>query len=165
MAIGGAGYVVGGWNGTDTNRDIYVVQPSAQVSVAGRLTVGVRYPAAAALGGRVIVAGGETASGAPTATAWSFDPVTRQIARLPDLPVPTDHTAGAVLGGRVYVLGGLRDGSFSPAIVSWAPGERRWRSAGELPQPVADEGAVPFAGGIAVVGGRGPGGKLTTVSC
>ena len=29
---------------------------------------------------------------------------------------------------------------------------------------VADEGAVPFAGGIVVLGGRGPGGKLASVT-
>jgi serine/threonine-protein kinase PknK len=164
VAIGAVAYVVGGWNGTDTNRDIYAIRPSAQVNVAAMLPVGVRYPVAAALGGRVIVAGGETASGAPTAAAWSFDPPTGRIARLPGLPVPTDHTAGAALGGRVYVLGGLRNGAFTDAIVSWAPGEHRWRPAGHLPEPLADEGAVPFAGGIAVVGGRGPSGKLATVT-
>jgi hypothetical protein len=164
VTIDGVGYVIGGWNGTDTNRDIYRVQPSAQVSVVAMLPVGVRYPAAAALGGRVIVAGGETASGAPTAAAWSFDPTSGQIARLPDLPVPTDHTASAALGGRVYVLGGLRDGAFTDAIVSWAPSEHRWRAAGHLPKPVADEGAVPFEDGIAVVGGRDARGKLATVT-
>jgi serine/threonine-protein kinase PknK len=166
LTIGGIGYVVGGWNGTDTNRDIYRVQPGAQASVVARLPLGVRYPAAAASGARVIVAGGETSSGAPTADAWSFDPRTGRVVRLPDLPVPTDHTAGAALGGggRVYVVGGLRDGAFTDAIVSWAPGEHRWRPAGHLPEPLVDEGAVPFAGGIAVVGGRGPSGKLATVT-
>ena len=124
----------------------------------------VRYPAAAALSGQVIVAGGETASGAPTARAWSFDPVARRVTRLPDLPAATDHSAAAMLGGRVYVIGGLRNGAFTDAIMSWAPGERRWRSAGHLPAPLADEGAVPFAGGIVVLGGRGPGGKLASVT-
>jgi hypothetical protein len=164
VTIGDVAYVVGGWNGTDTNRDIYAARPDGRIRVAARLPLGVRYPAASALSGRVIVAGGETASGGPTPAAWSFDPAARTVSRLPDLPVPTDHAAAATLDGRVYVLGGLRNGAFSDAIMSWAPGERRWRSAGHLRQPVADECAVAFGGGIAVVAGRGPSGKLASVT-
>jgi hypothetical protein len=87
----------------------------------------------------------------------------RRVTRLPDLPAPTDHTAGAALGGRFYVIGGLRRGTFTGAILSWAPGETRWRESGRLPLAVADEGVVALNDGIAVIGGRNAGGKLTRV--
>lgn len=164
VAIGGRAYVVGGWNGTATNRDIYAVSATGRVTTVGRLELGVRYPAAAALDGRVIVAGGETTAGTPTTRAWSFDPASGRVTRLPDLPAPTDHTEGAVLGGRFYLLGGLRAGSFTRAILSWAPGESRWRAAGHLNRAVADAGAVAFDGGIAFIGGRDSAGKLATVT-
>jgi N-acetylneuraminic acid mutarotase len=164
VAVGNVAYVLGGWNGSNTNRSIYAVDPGGTLRTAGELPLGVRYPAAAPLSGRVIVAGGEMASGEPTSSAWSFDPLTRRVTRLPDLPAPTDHTAGASLDGRVYVLGGLRRGVFTDAILSWAPGERRWRSAGHLPAALADEGAAPFDGGIAVLGGRDASGKLATIT-
>lgn len=164
VAIGGVGYVVGGWNGTEPNRTIYAVRRSGSVSVAAQLPAGVRYPAAGALDGHLILAGGETAAGSPTRRAWSYDPATGTLRRLPELPFPTDHTAGAALDGRFYVLGGLRSGVFTSAILSWAPGESRWRAAGRLPAALADLGAVRFAGGIAVVGGRGSAGPVATVT-
>lgn len=163
VTIGPLAYVLGGWNGVTTNAQIYAVTPSGRASRVGRLRLGVRYPAAAALGNRLIVAGGETTSGAPTRQAWSFDPTTSRIARLPDLPVATDHAAAATLAGRVYVLGRLRDGAFTDAIVSWSPGERSWHRAGHLPSAQADFGAVSFDGGIVTIGGRDSGGKLAAV--
>ena len=163
-AIGGAAYVAGGWNGSDTNPLIYAVDPSGRVRTVGRFPIGVRYPAAAALDGRLILAGGELASGTPTQRSWSFDPVTRRVTRLPDLPAATDHTSGVALAGRVYVLGGLRGGAFTDAILSWAPGERYWQRAGHLPGPLADGGAVAIDGGIAVLGGRDSTGKVATVT-
>jgi N-acetylneuraminic acid mutarotase len=110
------------------------------------------------------VAGGETTSGAPTAAVWSLDPATFRVTPLPSLPAPTDHAPGAVLNGRFYLLGGLRRGSFTDAILSWAPGERRWRTAGRLPSAISDATAVPLPGAIAVLGGRGASGAVATVT-
>src|SRR5581483_3494819 len=115
--IGDTAYVAGGWNGTDTNPDIYAVAASGSVHLRGHIPQGVRYPAAGALGGRLIIAGGETTSGRPTAAAWSFDPASGRLTRLPDLPAPTDHTSGIAVGGTFYVLGGLRDGAYTDSIV------------------------------------------------
>lgn len=163
VTIDGRAYVVGGWDGTRTNSEIYAITAGGRASTVGRLALGVRYPAAAALAGRLIVAGGETTSGAPTRQAWSFDPATGGLVRLPDLPAATDHAAAAALGARVYVLGGLRHGAFTDAILSWSPGERRWRASGRLPSAIADLGAVSFDGGIATIGGRDSSGKLAAV--
>ena len=161
--IGSTAYIAGGWNGIDINRDIYEVSPTGSVSPRASIPQGVRYPAVGALGGRLIIAGGETASGSPTADAWSFDPASGRVTRLPSLPVPTDHTSGIALGGTFYILGGLRDGAFTESIVSWRLGQRRWHPAGRLPSAVADGAAVTFAGGIALVGGRDSAGRRTTV--
>jgi len=162
--VGGTAYVAGGWNGTATNRTIYAVTSAGRVRRAGTLPLGVRYPAAAALGGRLILAGGETTSGAPTGAAWSFDPQTGAVARLPRLPEPTDHAAGVTLNGRFYSVGGLRRGTLTAAIVSWAPGERRWRRAGTLPVALSDASAVPFGSGVAVLGGRSASGRVPTIT-
>ena len=159
VRIGDAAYVVGGWNGSATNRDVYAVHADGSVRVAGRIPIGVRYAAAGALGSRLIVAGGETSSGAPITRAWSFDPATGRVTRLPDLPTPIDHTSGIALGSTFYVLGGLHNGSFSRAILAWRPGQRRWHLAGRLPEPVADGGAAAFEGALALAAGRNDGGK------
>ncbi len=171
VVVGDVAFVVGGWNGTETNRAIYAVKPTGsgagagvQVHAVAELPLGVRYPAAASLAGRVIVAGGETTSGTPTAAAWSLDPATFRVTPLPSLPAPTDHAPGAVINGRFYLLGGLRRGSFTDAILSWAPGERGWRTAGRLPSAISDATAVSLPGAIAVLGGRGAGGAVATVT-
>ena len=90
--------------------------------------------------------------------------MTGAITRLPRLPVPTDHAAAVTLGGRFYVIGGLRDGTLTRAIVSWAPGETRWRQAGRLPVALADASAVPFGAGVALIGGRAAGGRVRTIT-
>lgn len=164
VSIGDMAYVVGGWNGAATNSAIYAVRRDGSLRTAGRFPTGKRYPAAVALGGRVIVAGGETTSGTPTASVWAFDPATRTRTRLPDLPAPIDHTTGATLDGSFYLLGGLRRGALTDAILAWRPGQRHWRPAGRLPAAVADSGAVPFNGGIAVAGGHGSSGTVSTVT-
>jgi serine/threonine-protein kinase PknK len=164
VSINGLAYVFGGWNGATLNRGVYAVRADGTIDRVGALPVGVRYPAAGALGGELILAGGETATEQPTAIAWEFDPRTRTARRLPDLPVATDHTSGAVVDGHFCVLGGLRAGAFTDAIVCWAPGESRWQSAGRLPAPLADADAVAFDRGIAVIGGRDSNGPVSTVT-
>jgi Kelch motif len=163
-SIDGVAYVVGGFNGSFPIRDIYAAGTNGTVTRAGTLPLGVRYPAVAALGARVVVAGGETASGAPTSDVWSFDPATGSVQRLPHLPIPTDHAAGATLDGSFYLIAGLRRGVITNAILSWTPGESRWHDAGHLPAALSDLAAVPFDGGIAVIGGRGSAGSVSTVT-
>jgi hypothetical protein len=164
VPFGTSAYVLGGWNGSNTNADIYRASASGSVATVGSIPLGVRYPAAGALDGRLVIAGGETAASTPTRDVWSFDPATGRTTPLPPLPVPTDHAAGAVLNGRFYLLGGLREGVFTDAILSWAPGQSRWRDAGRLPAAVSDLAAVPFDGGIAAVGGRGSSGQTAAVT-
>ncbi len=164
VAAGSTAYVVGGWNGSNTNSSIYASTPAGRISQVGTIPLGVRYPAVADLGGRVIVAGGETSAGTPTTNVWGFDPATKRTTALPKLPVPTDHGSAAALNGRFYLVGGLRNGVFTNAIISWAPGERHWRAAGHLPAAISDLAAVPFDGGIAAIGGRGSAGQVSTVT-
>lgn len=164
VVIGSSAYVLGGYNGNTTSRAIYLAHADGSLTQIGQIPLGVRYPAAATDGVHLIIAGGETASGSPTADAWSFDPATRTITRLPGLPAPTDHAPGAWLDGRFYVLGGLREGAFTSTILSWAPGERRWRSGGRLPQAISDSTAATLDGQIAVLGGRSASGATAAVT-
>src|SRR5437588_184801 len=120
--------------GSSTSTSFHV-DPVGGISSGAPLPSPIHDAAAAQLAGRLLVlgGGGETSAGTPTPRAWSVDPASHAVTPLPDLPVPTDHAAGAVLGGRFYLLGGLRNGVFTNAVLSWAPGDRRWRTAGHLP--------------------------------
>lgn len=164
-SIGATVYIAGGWDGTTTNPAIFALAPGQVAPVpVGSLPQGVRYPAVAALGDRLVVAGGELTSGNPTAAAWEFDPASGRTVPLPALPAPIDHGSAAALDGRFYLLGGLRAGTLSATILSWAPGETRWRVAGRLPQPLQNTAAAPYQGGIAVIGGKGASGAVADVT-
>ncbi len=163
VTVGGAGYLAGGWDSTVLDPRIYRVAPNATARPIGRLPVGIRYPAAAAIGGRIVIAGGETAAGVASADVWSFDPRTRKVVAGPRLPTAIDHAAGAALGGRFYVIGGLRGGAPWSGVLSWAPGEQRFSRAGRLPRALADASAVPAGAGIVLVGGRTGGGRVGDV--
>jgi N-acetylneuraminic acid mutarotase len=107
-----------------------------------------------AVGGTLIIAGGETTAGSPTRDVWGFSPSMHVTEPLPRLPVATDHAAGAVLDGALYVISGLRDGLPNHHIVAFAPRLGRWANAGVLHTPLSNPAAAPLDGGIAVVGGK-----------
>jgi hypothetical protein len=162
--IGGADYIAGGWDGSTLNTRIYRYVPGRAPEVAGKLPGGVRYPAVGAVGGKLLIAGGEAASGAATSAIRSFDPATGRTSRVGRLPFPLAHAAGAALDGRFYVLGGMRGGSPVATILSWAPGSARARRAGALREPLSDLTAVTANGVIVVAGGEGSIGPVDTVT-
>jgi hypothetical protein len=162
--IGSSDYVAGGWDGSTLNMSIYRYVPGRSPKVVGRLQQGVRYPAIAALDGKLLIAGGETADGVATATISAFDPATGKSSRLGRLPYSVSHAAGAVLGGRFYVLGGQRAGSPIATILSWSPGRRRARRAGRLVEPLSDLAAASTSAAIVVAGGEALSGPARAVS-
>jgi N-acetylneuraminic acid mutarotase len=162
-SVDGTTYLVGGWNGATPSTAVYRFRGDGDPTQVGRLPLGVRYPGAAAVAGRIVVAGGEDSTGNATREVSVFDPRSGRSRQVAALPAPVDHAAGVALAGRFYLVGGLRRGSPSDSVLSWTPGERRFVRAGRLPVPLADAAAVPFAGGIAVIGGRGPSGAADSV--
>jgi N-acetylneuraminic acid mutarotase len=114
--------------------------------VAGRLRLGVRYPAVAAFAGRIYVFGGEqattagSAGGPETDAIQMFDPGIGRTRVVGHLPRTLGHAAAFTLGGNLYLAGG-RHGTTATA--------RIWRiavtgasahavPAGRLPRPVTD---------------------------
>ena len=103
--LGGTAYVVGGYDGVRPLNTIVAWRPGAPARVVARLPQPVRYAAVAAVGGRVLVAGGTPGTGA-FPDLVSFDPGTRRVRRLGRLPLPLSHAAGAALDGSFLVIGG-----------------------------------------------------------
>jgi non-specific serine/threonine protein kinase len=60
---------------------------------------------AAAIGGRIVSAGGEEPAGT-IASVYAYDIARARWSRLPDLPTPRHGLGVAAVGGRVYVIGG-----------------------------------------------------------
>ncbi len=68
---------------------------------------GVRYPAVAAIGGRLVIAGGILSSGAPSAAVYVFDPRSGHVQSLGRLATAVGHASAVTIGGAVYIVGGL----------------------------------------------------------
>lgn len=134
-ALGNRIYVFGGEAVTGPQAgqavdDIQVVDPARRTaSIVGHLSQAVEAAAAFDLGGRLYVAGGDTAPGIPlpstvtgtptqkTATGavtiptvWRFDPQSASTTVVGQLPVAVSNAGVAVSGSSAWLIGGETDG-------------------------------------------------------
>lgn len=123
--------------------------------------------AAAALDGRIYVAGGYAADGSTLDVVEIYDPATDTWATAAALPAGRNHMGLAALGGRLYAVGGY-GGPISASVASadvWAydPATNSWSSAAPLPVPRAAHALVAEEGRLYVIGGVGPEAHTTLV--
>jgi hypothetical protein len=114
--------------------------------------------AAAALDGRIYVAGGIAQWGTTTAFE-AYDPATDRWEELPPLPEAVHHLAAAATNDRIYITGGYTNLLFTEITDrAWAydPRERKWVRIADLPAPRAAHGMAAIEGKLYVVGGVGP---------
>jgi YVTN family beta-propeller protein len=165
-AVGGTAYVVGGYTGTRWLDTIVAWRPGAHARVVAHLPHPVRYAAVAAADGRIVVAGGSLVSGTASSTVYEYNPATRKVARIGQLPAPTTHAAAAAIGDTVYVVGGRGAASGTPTdrIVAVDVARGRLRSAGTLSTPLSDLAAVPSGAGILLAGGRSATGTVASLT-
>ncbi|GEM_PF-42606 len=165
-AIGGTAYVVGGYTGTAWLRTIVAWAPGTAPHVVGQMPTALRYPAVAAAGGRIVIAGGTTPDGAATSLVQAFDPSTGKVSVVGHLPAATTHAAGGTLGDTAYVIGGRGTATGTPVarIVAVDPVGRRVHLAGALPAALSDSTAVSLNDHIVLAGGRGPAGTVATLT-
>jgi hypothetical protein len=154
---GGTAYVVGGYTGSRWLSTVAAWRPGTQARVVAHLPTPVRYAAVAAVGDKVVIAGGSLPDGSADRAVYVFDAATRRVRRIGRLPAPTTHAAAAALGGRVLVIGGrgAAAGTASSRVVAVDPASDRIRSVGRLPRPVSDAAAVGLEHTVVVAGGRG----------
>jgi len=169
--VGSTAYVVGGFDGTSMVRTIEATADGVHVSSAGRLSLGVRYPAVAAAAGSVWIVGGQlattesTRSGGQTDDIQRFDPATGRTVVAGHLPKTLGHATAFTLGGAIYVAGG-RSGSQAVRTV-WRidPATARVTAVGTLPAACSDMAAVVIGDTAWIIGGEstGPEAPLRTV--
>jgi YVTN family beta-propeller protein len=163
--IGGTAYVVGGFTGSRWLDTIVAWKPGGRALVVAHLPFPVRYAAVAAAGGKLVVAGGSLPSGAASAAVLVYDPATKRLRRVGDLPAATTHGAAAGLGDLVYVIGGRGAASGTPTarIVSVDPGTGSVRQAGHLAAPLSDESVAALGSSLLVAGGRDARGTQSSI--
>jgi N-acetylneuraminic acid mutarotase len=128
---------------------------------AGRWTTAKPLPtprsevAAAVVDGRIAIVGGFLLDGNSSAQVDLYWPDQRRWSRLPDLPVPVNHTMAASDGKRLYVMGGYGEGFRTKLHLAIVYERGLWRRLPQLPAARAAGGAAAVGGKVYVVGGVG----------
>jgi YVTN family beta-propeller protein len=163
-ALGGIAYVVGGFDGTRWLDSIVAWRPGRAARVVARTPSALRYAAVAAVGQRVVVAGGVRPDGSTTNAVLAFDPAHHAVRVLARLHEPVSHAAAAASGGEVLLIGGRgADGAPRRTILAVDASTGAVRQVGLLPVPLEDAMAVTTPSGVLVIGGKGPRGPVATV--
>ena len=162
VTIGDTAYIVGGYSGKGMDREVLATRNGTSYRPVAALVVPVRYPAVAALRGRIYVFGGATRGGRPVDTVQVVDPGTRTVKAVGKLPVPLSGAAVGVLGKTIYIAGGTA-GLDAPtkAILAFEPAHLSFLRAGSLPVAVANAGAVVSDGRLWIIGGETAGGRVS----
>jgi hypothetical protein len=168
VTIGATAYVVGGYDGTHPDPQVLATTDGKRFSVVASLPVPVRYPAVAALTGKIYVFGGEAITGAnaggPVDAVQVVDPVKHTATEIGHLSQAIMGAAAAVISGHIYVAGGVASSTAGgaggvPVSDVWAfdTATGKQLMAGTLPVPMAYEGATVVGGRAWLVGGESNG--------
>ena len=114
--------------------------------------------AAAALDGKIYVAGGLIVTGI-SGDFQVYDVGQDRWRNLAPLPVRLHHAALAAVAGRLYLTGGYTGLTFKVdqrATWSYDPAADAWRSVAQMPGPRSAHAAAEIGGKLYVVGGVGP---------
>jgi hypothetical protein len=190
VRIGSTGYLVGGYDGAHPAASVLATSDGRTFRQVATLPVPVRYPAAAPLGARIFVFGGQAVTGRragrPVTTIQVIDPARHTAAVAGHLPEPLAGAAAVTIGQHVYVAGGestvpqrhtpgvgttqyplahaaapAAPRTFTVSTI-WAfdPAARRLLVAGRLQVPVSHAGVAVTGNTAWLVGGES-GGALT----
>jgi N-acetylneuraminic acid mutarotase len=125
VVLDGKVYVLGGEHGHDVlneqQDDVHVYDPATDTwTRLASLPVATSHAEGqtSVIDGRIVVAGGQVGSFAPTADVWSYDPATDRWSRLLSLPAARQGAAVHQAGGLVVVAGGALQPS-EPQGATW----------------------------------------------
>ena len=110
VTLGATIYLVGGYDGAQADAAVLATTDGRTFTTIADLPVPVRYPAAAALGGRIFVFGGQAITGRragkPLDTIQVVDPARHTTAIIGHLPEPLAGAAAMTVGNEIFVAGG-----------------------------------------------------------
>jgi outer membrane protein assembly factor BamB len=110
VTIGATTYLVGGYDGSRRDAWVLATSDGRSYSTVAALPVPVRYPAVAALGGRIYPFGGQAVTGphagAPVSVIQAVDPAHRTATVVGHLPEPLAGATAVTVAGELFVAGG-----------------------------------------------------------
>jgi len=155
VRVGNTIMVVGGYTGVQPLRSVLSYTPGGRVQRVAELPHPLRYAAAAAgPGGMLLVAGGTDGVHARDEIV-RVDPALHRATVIGRIPFALSHVAGAVLGRTLYLFGGRSDAGTARRTI-WGVDTRsgRVKAAGRLPAGLSDAAAITTGERILLVGGR-----------
>lgn len=153
VVIDGTTLVVGGGTPSRLDRAVLATTDGIHFRTVATLIDGARYPAAAAVDGMIIVAGGT--DGAHDLTDIQVvDPATGTVRILGELPHGLSHAMALVIAGRLLIAGGRSGGVAQDAIWEVDPVSGAVSLAGRLPQAVSDAAVVAIGDVGYLIGGE-----------
>ncbi len=108
---------------------------------------------AAVVAGKVIVPGGYTAAGTPTAVVEAYDLISDTWTSLAALPEPRLAYALATYEDKVYLFGGSDGQGYANTTYIYDPSRNLWTTGAPLPVERGFAAAAPLGDSIYVVGG------------
>ena len=108
VTLGQQIYIVGGYDGTSADPEVLATSDGVHYANVAPLPVPVRYPAVAAVDGKIYVFGGQslTSAAAPVDDIQVVDPSARTARVVGHLAAPLSAATAVVAGGHVYLAGG-----------------------------------------------------------
>ena len=166
VTISGTAFVVGGYNGLTLDPEVLATTDGLHFDNVAALAVPVRYPAVAALNGKIYVFGGQGSNGRPVGAVQVVDPVSRRVSVIGQLPSPVTGAVAMDLGGTLYVAGGESGVGTAPlrpvtSIFAFDAVHRSFLRAGSLRLAVSNAAATVLGTRGWVVGGEVAGGAPT----
>ena len=146
--------IVGGYDGKSWSRDVLATSDGVTFTSVGRLPVGVRYPAAGVIGGKLWVVGGERTDGNPGTDVQMLDLTTQQSSVVGRLSDPLAHSASVVLDGALYTIGGSAGTGALDTVNRFDPATATLARVGRLPTATADAAVATLGDKVYVVGGH-----------
>jgi hypothetical protein len=155
--VAGGAYIIGGYDGQSPSASVLQTTNGQAFTRVARLRTPVRYAAAATIGDKIYIFGGELADGSDTNEIQEYDIATERAVIAGHLRVGVSHASAITLDGTIYLLGGRIAGTGSDQILRFDPSRNIAKPAGRLPQPVFDGAAGTYGGRGYLVGGLGSG--------
>lgn len=155
ISVGKAGYVLGGFDGTQGSSTLLRTLDGNAFTVIGSLALSVRYPAIAATAGSIWLFGGEQ-DGKQIADVQRIDLTTGQGSLAGHLPQPLAHAGAFTLRGAVLVAGGRSGAAATDTVMRFDPANTSYTASGHLPDARSDFDVAVVGGTAYLVGGESP---------
>jgi N-acetylneuraminic acid mutarotase len=156
-------YLAGGFDGKKWLPDVIATTDGVTFNSIAQLPTPVRYPAVAALNGKLYIIGGETSpSSADATTVQQVDLQTMAVTTLSPLPAGLSHASAAVLNGAIYVFGGRSGGHAIATVSLFNTTTGQLQPVTQLPAARSDMGAAVVGQTVYLVGGEGDNAKPVT---